>query len=712
LVVTTGSGNAYVLLNSCSTSAPPTILEQPIDHSVQEGQDTSFSVKATALLPVAYQWLYNGRAIQGATNDTLLLSVVTGPQSGSYSVLVSTSSQSIASHAAELDVRPLRSASGVVSQAHESTLRSVLQTAQTVTFNVDGAIALSAPVLITDSTTLDGTGHNVALDGQGAVSHFVVTNGASLRLVNLRLINGRAQGTQGATNVPGNPGMGGSILNYGGRVDLVGCTFVNNQAAGGPGGVPFLFPPSGTLPTTGGGGFGGAICSWAGQLSVTDCLFTNNAAWGGVGHGGQTPATVLPTGGPGGDSSGGAIFGSNAVVAIQRSTLTGNLVHAGEAAPGVPPAVGGASMGGALATTSCTTLVTNCVFTANQAVGPNGGNASGGALFLNGGSAVLSQALFQSNSVTGGGAIYYGPLGGQIAASGYGGAVLNTGAWVSIQASSFIANQAIAGGMRTTILIPPVISGVGAGGGIYNQNHGTLLLVNCTLANNSAVGAGNAWGGAVVNDAATASLLNATLDGNSFVIDPTIVGSVQAIGLGSSLLTTNNGTTLLTNSILFATAGQTNVSGQVSDGGHNISSDASGAFTAASSRNSTDPLLGTLGFYGGPTPTIPLQPGSPAVDAADTAAGPATDQRGVTRPVGAASDIGAFELTPTLTLARSADGSVRVDYTFRPNQPHQVAVSTNLVDWLPLDTGSSNANGFWEFLDPSAPGPYRFYRVQ
>ena len=57
----------------------------------------------------------------------------------------------------------------------------------------------------------------------------------------------------------------------------------------------------------------------------------------------------------------------------------------------------------------------------------------------------------------------------------------------------------------------------------------------------------------------------------------------------------------------------------------------------------TDPLLGTLGNYGGFTQTIPLLAGSSAIDTGNDAVCPATDQRGVTRPQGAHCDIGAFE---------------------------------------------------------------------
>jgi len=57
-----------------------------------------------------------------------------------------------------------------------------------------------------------------------------------------------------------------------------------------------------------------------------------------------------------------------------------------------------------------------------------------------------------------------------------------------------------------------------------------------------------------------------------------------------------------------------------------------------------DPLLGTLGNYGGSTQTIPLLAGSSAINTGDDAVCPATDQRGVSRPQGTHCDIGAFEL--------------------------------------------------------------------
>jgi hypothetical protein len=59
-----------------------------------------------------------------------------------------------------------------------------------------------------------------------------------------------------------------------------------------------------------------------------------------------------------------------------------------------------------------------------------------------------------------------------------------------------------------------------------------------------------------------------------------------------------------------------------------------------------DPLLGPLQNNGGPTQTMALLPGSPAIGHGDNAKAPTTDQRGITRITGPGefTDIGAFEV--------------------------------------------------------------------
>src|SRR5262249_56246449 len=57
----------------------------------------------------------------------------------------------------------------------------------------------------------------------------------------------------------------------------------------------------------------------------------------------------------------------------------------------------------------------------------------------------------------------------------------------------------------------------------------------------------------------------------------------------------------------------------------------------------------------GPTMTMALLPGSPALDAGSLVAGITTDQRGVDRPQGVAPDIGTFEARGfTLAVRRGA----------------------------------------------------------
>jgi hypothetical protein len=76
--------------------------------------------------------------------------------------------------------------------------------------------------------------------------------------------------------------------------------------------------------------------------------------------------------------------------------------------------------------------------------------------------------------------------------------------------------------------------------------------------------------------------------------------------------------------------------------GHNLASDRSCPFRLPSDLPNTNPRLGPLANNGGPTDTLALLPGSPAINAGGSAGCPATDQRGVPRPPGHC-DIGAFQ---------------------------------------------------------------------
>ena len=81
----------------------------------------------------------------------------------------------------------------------------------------------------------------------------------------------------------------------------------------------------------------------------------------------------------------------------------------------------------------------------------------------------------------------------------------------------------------------------------------------------------------------------------------------------------------------------------LTSGGNNVFRDES-CIPVPSDTVGENPQLGPLENNGGPTQTQELLPGSPAIDAADEAACPASDQRGVVRPQGTGCDVGAFEL--------------------------------------------------------------------
>jgi hypothetical protein len=107
---------------------------------------------------------------------------------------------------------------------------------------------------------------------------------------------------------------------------------------------------------------------------------------------------------------------------------------------------------------------------------------------------------------------------------------------------------------------------------------------------------------------------------------------------------------------ILAEAGGYNCIGSITDAGYNISDDNSCGFTATGSLNNTNPGLSSDGLTnnGGPTQTIALAPGSPAIDAipfadcTDQASPPNrinTDQRGALRPDAGEinCDVGAYE---------------------------------------------------------------------
>ncbi len=184
------------------------------------------------------------------------------------------------------------------------------------------------------------------------------------------------------------------------------------------------------------------------------------------------------------------------------------------------------------------------------------------------------------------------------------------------------------------------VSGGGGGGGIYN-NLGSASLNECTITGNSATAGGGLFN---LSGGIPMTLKQCTVTGNS----ATSGGGFDGFNLGPanvSLLDIFN--TILAGNNAGAGADVTGVS--VSQSGVNLVGGI--------------PMVATLGNYGGPIPTMPPLPGSPAINAGDNSATNyfLTDQRGFPRFSGAHVDIGAVELQAPLvtTIADSGPGSLR-----------------------------------------------------
>jgi uncharacterized protein (DUF2141 family) len=237
---------------------------------------------------------------------------------------------------------------------------------------------------------------------------------------------------------------------------------------------------------------------------------------------------------------------------------------------------------------------------------------------------------------------------------GGGGVYVNPNARLTVENSTFTGNAATEGAaiyaqQRSTVNITSsTIFGNTAtsyGGGLLNW--GTMSITNSTISGNS-----SGYGGGGVNVIqGTLTLRNTTMTANH--------ASVR----GGGILQKDPAVVTLDNTIVSGnTVGDPGISpdldGRFSSSDHNLIGNTTGAiFTpAANDIVGQDPLLDTLKNNGGPTWTHALLPGSPAINAGDTAL--ATDQRGLPRPALGADDIGAFELQPqTFALTVTKDGT-------------------------------------------------------
>jgi hypothetical protein len=95
-------------LVAISNSAPgrPALLTSAQGQSAFNGEVVSLSVSATGGGPLRYQWLLNGVAVAGATNDSLLITNASAALAGRYTAIVSNASGSVTSAPALVAISP------------------------------------------------------------------------------------------------------------------------------------------------------------------------------------------------------------------------------------------------------------------------------------------------------------------------------------------------------------------------------------------------------------------------------------------------------------------------------------------------------------------------------------------------------------------------------------------------------------------------------
>lgn len=311
--------------------------------------------------------------------------------------------------------------------------------------------------------------------------------------------------------------------------------------------------------------------------------------------------------------------------------------------------------------------IQNVIFSNNIA------KSGGGGMFNSHSNPILSIVIFTNNSVT----------------NGNGGGMVNTDSSTPILTNVTFDGNSITGGNGGGMFndnCSPTLSNVtfsnnsttgGNGGALYNDLLSTPTLTNVTFYNNSAImnsGFNGGHGGAIYNYATS----NYTMAYVTFTGNTATGYDALHPGLGGAMYT-NVGNVTAHNAIFWGNTPDQDyndnstitINTSVVQGGCPSGDTCSGIIT-------TSPLLGSLGNYGGYVQTVPLLPGSSAIDTSDDISYPATDARGVTRPQGAICDIGAYESSGfTLAITGGNNQYTPVNTAFA--QPLQVSVTANNV---------------------------------
>ena len=471
-----------------------------------------------------------------------------------------------------------------------------------VNVNSDNSYHVITSIEVNDGATLDGfivTGGNAngsaPQDAGGGMLNAYSTN---IKLANLTF------SMNSALN-------GGGIQNWNSDVDLTNVTFSDNSAVIG-GGVynHAIFSEWVNVTFQGNSASYGAGMYSNGYSSplLTDLVFNNNAASvdGGGMYNDQNSALLLTnvTFSNNSANRGGGMYNYHSspgltdvsFVSNSASAAGGGIANENSSSPTLTTVTltgNTAEAGGAIYHQSGLLTITGSEFIENTA-------SRGGAIACSGGTIAITDSTFHSNEAS--------------SVAGDGGAIFDCGSGSSIAQSTFSGNSAShhGGAIFTDSDTEPFTvtnstfygNSSPNGGGI--ANYGGLIVIHSTFSHNN-----SSSGGAIRNGlGGVLSLRNSILANSTGGVDCIKSDGTPAIENTSNLIETTG----------------------------------TGFESCGTSLLSSDPLLGALASNGGPTMTMAITSASPAFNAVQNCSSASTDQRGVSRPQGAACDLGAYEL--------------------------------------------------------------------
>ncbi|MEN6429033.1 MAG: right-handed parallel beta-helix repeat-containing protein [Phycisphaerales bacterium] len=296
---------------------------------------------------------------------------------------------------------------------------------------------------------------DVVLDGfliESAMQNALYNAGARLHVVNcgfrrnLSWENGAAIRCEGGELILSDCAFednaaddsGGAVYASNATLSLSNCSFVNNEASEDAGAI-YAWTANITLSacsfvTNGSSDDGGAISVRSAHLELSDCRFANN--WT--------------------TDEGGAIYGEEAELVLTGCTFTGNVAHPW-------------GWGGAIYQWQGASTFVACGFEGNAA------DWAGGAVcFWLGDSASMIRCTFRQNCVT------------ESGGSGAGGAIVNYGAPLVLDACTFSGNRAESGG---------AIHASGSSSLSDNSSAAATVITHCTFVGNYASDLGGALRG-------------------------------------------------------------------------------------------------------------------------------------------------------------------------------------------------------------------------